>query len=63
MSEGARGEERLELLDAISDLLPKSDRLDRGKLVNAIEDLISARIEAALKAYSLRVEDATGIRP
>jgi hypothetical protein len=50
-------------LDAISDLLPKSDRLDRGKLVNAIEDLISARIEAALKAYSLRVEDATGIRP
>ena len=63
MSKGARGEERLELLDAISDLLPKSDRLDRVKLVNAIEDVIAARIETALKAYSLRVEDATGIRP
>jgi hypothetical protein len=63
MSEGSRGEERLELLDAISDLLPKSDRVDRVKLVNAIEDVIAARVETALKAYSLRVEDATGIRP
>lgn len=61
MSKGA--EERLELLDAISDLLPKSETVDRVKLTNAIDALIAIRIEQDISDLKDLIEEGLGVRP